>query len=88
MIDSGVIKFYCQYDDDTTPTLWFEMPYIGHKGKQLLCGLTKKLKRYLTISGVRIVTRTTTTKLNMFINEEDKTPKENKCSAVYVSSLA
>ena len=47
----------------TTPTLWFEMPYIGHKGEQLLRGLTKKLKRYLTISNVRIVTRTTTTKL-------------------------
>ena len=59
------------------------MPYIGHKGEQLLRALTKKLKRYLTISNVRIVTRTTTTKLNMFTNVKDKTLKENKCNVVY-----
>ena len=76
----------------TTPTLWFEMPYIGHEGEQLLHGLTKTLKRYLTISNVRIVTRTTTTKLNMFTNVKDKTPKESKCNVVCeftcLSSLA
>ena len=67
----------------TTPTLWFEIPYIGRKGEQLLRGLTKKLRRYLTISDVRILRRTTTTKLRMFTNVKDKTPKENKCNVVY-----
>ena len=51
------------------------MPYIGHKGEQLLRGLT--------ISNVRIVTRTTTTKLNMFSYVKDKTLKENKRNVVY-----
>ena len=69
-------------NNTTTPTLWFEMPYRS-KREQLLRGLTKKLKRYLTISNVRIVTRTTTTKLNMFTNVKDKTSKENKCNVVY-----
>ena len=53
-------------DNQNTPTLWFEMPYIGQKGEQLLRGLKSKLKRCLNISDIRIVTRTTTTKLNMF----------------------
>ena len=70
-------------NNTTTSTLWFEMPYIGHKGEQLSRGLKKKLKRCLNISDVRIVTRTTTTKLNMFTNVKDKTPKENKSNVVY-----
>ena len=92
---SSLIKRFRQHHDTnndtnetndnntTTPTLWFEMPYIGHKGEQLLRGLKKKLKRCLNISDVRIVTRTTTTKLNMFTNMKDKTPKENKSNVVY-----
>ena len=64
-------------------TLRFEMPYIGHKGEQLLRGLKKKLKRCLNISDVRIVTRTTTTKLNMFTNVKDKIPKGNESKVVY-----
>ena len=92
---SSLIKRFRQHHDTnndtnetndnntTTPTLWLEMPYIGHKGEQLLRGLKKKLKRCLNISDVRIVTRTTTTKLNMFTNMKDKTPKENKSNVVY-----
>ena len=92
---SSLIKRFRQHHDTnndtnemndnntTTSTLWFEMPYIGHKGEQLLRGLKKKLKRSLKISDVRIVTRTTTTKLNMFTNVKDKTPKENKSNVVY-----
>ena len=67
----------------TTPTLWFEMPYIGQKGEQLLHGLKNKLKHCFNISNVRIVRRTTTTKLNMFTNMKDKTPKENMSNVVY-----
>ena len=70
-------------NNQNTPTLWFEMPYIGQKGEQLLRGLKSKLKRCLNISDIRIVTRTTTTKLNMFTNVKDKTPKENKSNIVY-----
>lgn len=54
-------------------TLWLEMTYIGYKGKQFLGGLKRKLKRCLNISDVRIVTKTTTIKLNMFTNVKDKT---------------
>ena len=56
--------------------------YIGRKGKQLLRGRKYKLKRCLHFSDVQIVTRTTTTKLNMFTNVKDKGPEENK-SNVY-----
>ena len=92
---SALIKRYRQHRDtnndtdettdnnQTAPTLWFEMPYIGQKGEQLLRGLKNKLKRCLNIPNVRIVTRTATTKLNMFTNVKDKTPKEHKSNVVY-----
>ena len=65
------------------PTLWFEMPYIGQKGEQLLRGLKKKLSRCLKIANVQIRTRVTTTKLNIFTNVKDKVPKQNKSNIVY-----
>ena len=92
---SALIKRFRQHHDtnndtdETTdnnqaaPTLWFEMSYIGEKGEQLLRGLKNKLKRCLNIPNVQIVTRTTTTKVNMFTNVKDKTPKEHKSNVVY-----
>ena len=67
---SALIKRFRQHHDtnndtdettdnnQTAPTLWFEMPYIGQKGEQLLRGLKNKLKRCLNIPNVQIVTRT------------------------------
>ena len=91
---SALIKRFRQHHDtnndtdettdnnQTAPTLWLEMPYSGQKGEQLLRGLKNKLKRCLNIPKVQIVTRTTTTKLNMFTNVKDKTPEEHKSNLV------
>ena len=59
------------------------MPYIDHKGEQPLRRLKEKLKRCLNISHVRIITRTTTAKLNKLTNVQGKTHKENKSDVVY-----
>jgi hypothetical protein len=69
--------------NETRPTLWPEMPYIGTKGEQLLRALKRKLLRCLNITNVQIRTRVTTTKLNLFTNAKDKVPKQNKSNVVY-----
>jgi cytochrome c-type biogenesis protein CcmH/NrfF len=69
--------------NETRPTLWLEMPYIGTKGEQLLRALKRKLLRCLNITNVQIRTRVTTTKLNLFTNAKDKAPKQNKSNVVY-----
>ena len=69
--------------NDTRPTLWLEMPYIGTEGQQLLRSLEKKLSRCLNTSKVQIKTKVSTTKLNFITNAKDKVPKQNKSSIVY-----
>ena len=51
--------------------------------EQLLRALKNKVKGCLNLPKVQIVKRTTTTKVNMFTNVKDKTPKEHKSNVVY-----
>ena len=93
-VDSLLIKRFKQHQSTSNennnetetnanrPILSLEMPYIGTKGEQLLCGFKKKFLRCLNVN-VQIKTRIATTKLNLFTNTKDKVPKQNKSNVVY-----
>ena len=69
--------------NDTRPTLWLKMPYIGTKGEQLQRTLKKKLLRCLNITNLQIKTKVSTTKLTFYTNAKDKVSKQNKSNIIY-----
>ena len=70
-----------QHDDQTLPTIWIHLPYIGKKGTLLIKSCTSKTSRSLK-SPCKFTNIYSTTNSNTFLNLKDRTQKELQSSVV------
>ena len=71
-------------EDPEVITLWFNVPYIGATGENLIKSLRKKMVTLLnTKKKIKIKTFFKTTQLRDFASSKDKTPLLSKSNVVY-----
>ena len=71
-------------EDNEEITLWFNVPYIGATGENLIKSLRKKIVKLLnTKKKIKIKTFFKTTQLRDFASSKDKTPLLSKSNVVY-----
>ena len=70
--------------NENETVIWLKLPYFGDKSKQMTRSLENKLKRCTRPDkSLRFKTSFSTTKINFFTNNKDKTPDEYKANVVY-----
>ena len=73
-----------QEPNENETVIWFKLPYFGDQSKQLVHSLERKLKRCIRPDKkLRFKTTFSTTKVNFFTNNKDKTPTQYKSNVVY-----